>query len=367
MTILQVAGSSRLGGVETYLLRLAPHLRQVGHRVIFVTREGTPLAHEARTLGFETHEWFRGGKNPVTVYRLARLMRHERVDVVHTHIFSANSLGALAAKLAGIPSVARVPATESVEHYRKSTYVYAVSRNVARYLEKQGFPAEKLRVFYNGVDWHRFEMLPDKDEARKSWRVPADAYVVCCAASLTARKGQRFLLEAVATLPPGTHLLLCGEGKEETALRQKAVELGLDERVHFLGFQSDIRPALAASDVFVLPSLHEGLPNVVLEALAAGLPTVATAIAGTPEIIEDGVNGFLVPAGEVEPIAAALDKLRTDADLQQHFREAGRLTVQTRFDGHKCLVEVQQFLEEVVAAWKNNRTLVAAPQRSESA
>lgn len=367
MTILQVAGSSRLGGVESYLLRLAPHLKAAGHRVLFVTRQGTPLACEAKALGFETHEWFRGGKNPVTVFKLVSLMRREKVDVVHTHIFSANSLGALAAKWVGIPSVARVPATESAEHYRRSTYVYAVSRNVARHLEEQGFPPEKLRVFYNGVDWRHFGMLPTRAAARKALGLPMDAFVVCCAASLTPRKGQRFLLEAVADLGNQIHVLLCGEGKEETKLRQQTAELGLDERVQFLGFQSDVRLALAASDIFCLPSLHEGLPNVVLEALAAGLPTIATNIAGTPEIIENGINGFLVPAGEAEAIGVAIENLQTDENLRRQFSEHGLATVRTRFDGEQCLRDVQQFLEDVHAAWSSHRSLLGSTEKGDVA
>ncbi len=358
MTILEVAASSRIGGVETYLLRLAAHLRSENHRVIFVTRAGAPLARETRQLGFETYDWFRGGKNPLTVLKLARLMRAERVDLVHTHIFSANSLGALAAKIANVPSVARVPATEGPEHYNRSTYVTAVSQSVARNLVEQGFPARKIRVFYNGVDWKHFDRLPTKNEARNQFGLPADAFVVLCAASLTPRKGQKFLLEAISHLPADVHLLLCGEGGEEAALRETAAKLNLGNRVHFAGFLSDVRPALAASDVFVLPSLHEGLPNVVLEALAARVPAIATDIAGTPEIIESGKTGFLVPPGEVAPLLSALERLRSDAALRARFAQSGRELVESRFDGARCLDEVETFLMDAIAAWRSNKSLL---------
>ncbi len=366
MTILEIAGSSRMGGVETYLLRLAAHLENNGHRVVFVTRRDAPLSRETRARGLATHDFFRGGKNPLTVLKLALLMRRERVDLVHTHLFSANTLGAIAAKWAGIPSIARVPATEGAEHYRRSTYVTAVSHNVAAHLESQGFPPGKIRVFYNGVDWARFDELPPCDElpprdaARQKLGLPPDAFVVLCAASLTPRKGQKFLLQASAEIRPEIHLLLCGEGKEEMLLRELATELKMGNRVHFAGFLSDIRPALAASDVFALPSLQEGLPNVVMEALAARVPTIATHIAGTPEIIENGKTGILIAPGEVVPLRISLETLQRDPELRARLARAGRQKIERDFDGRACLSQIEAFFVAVDAAWKNGRQILPA-------
>jgi len=349
MTILEITASTRIGGVETYLLRLSKALMAKGHRVIFVTRSGTPLEKELRAAGIEVHTFFRGS-SPLTQWRLKRLIRREKVDVVHTHIFSANRQGARAGRACGVPVVARVPATEGAQHYAEVELVTAVSEAVKNHLVEQGMSPAKIEVLYNGVDLARFSDLPSRELSRQQFNLPPDAFAVTCVASLTPRKGQRFLLDAVKQLEnPNVHILLAGEGDQETPLREQAKALGLEDRVHFLGFTGDVRPVLAASDVVVLPSSHEGLPNSLLEAMAAGLPVIATNIAGVPEIVSDGKTGFLVPHSEVEPLTQALKTYISDEELRQNLAKAGRQWVHEKFDDRQHLLRAVELLESVAS------------------
>ena len=357
--ILELTGSNRIGGVETYLLRLGDFLQSRGHEVLWATREGKALTRELQARGHDVHPFYRASKwNPTTLFRLVQLLKSRRVDAIHTHIFAANSIGARAARLAKIPSIARVPAAENAAPYFGSTYVTAVSKNVARHIAAQGVASEKIRVFYNGVETARFADLPEKEAMRARFGVPQNAFCAVCAASFTPRKGQKFLLEAAKNWPD-LHVLLAGEGGEEAALRAFCETHDLRNRVHFAGFLRDVREALAAGDAFVLPSSLEGLPNAVLEAQAAGMAVVATDVAGTSEIVRDGQTGFLVPPRNSAALADALGKLRA-GDVRRELGKNAQKMARDEFESALCLEKFERFVGEVVTNWRNGRALAPA-------
>ncbi len=356
MTILEYITPSRLGGAEEYFVRLVALQQQAGHRVLVVTKRDALLRSRLEGSGAQVLGWLTRGKlDPLTLSRLLRLIRRERVDLVHTHLTTASWLGALAGRLARVPVVAHVHAADSKTWFQHADYLVAVAQGVKEHLVEQGVPSARIPVCYYGLDIARFDALPSRDELRRELELPLDAPLVGVAASLQERKGHRFLLEAMAELSPklpDLHAVFAGEGPEEGALRSLAAELKLGERVRFLGFRGDVRRVVPACDVFCLPSRKEGLSIAVMEAMAMRVPVVATRIAGMPEIIEDGRSGLLVEPSQAQPLARALERLLSDAELSASLASHARRTLQEKWEQHACFERLEAFERAVVEAWR---------------
>ena len=179
----------------------------------------------------------------------------------------------------------------------------------------------------NGVDLSQFDLErgAGSSEAMPT-AVPADALKLTCLANLKPIKGHAVLLDALARTGPASkvHLLLAGSGPLGGALRNQATKLGIQERVHFLGLVDDVRGLLAESDGVVLASHSEGMSNALLEGLASGLPLIATSVGGNPEVIQPGVNGWLVPPGDAEQLGAAIGEFEADPERRATFGSASR-------------------------------------------
>jgi glycosyltransferase involved in cell wall biosynthesis len=269
---------------------------------------------------------------------LARLLRRERPEVFHAHMSSpvACKWGLAAAVAARVPAVLGTVQVGGYEPPDRSAYwqLRALAGRVDRYLAVSGeiadelvdrldWPREKIDLVYNAVDLARVEVEAPpglREELGGSETGP----LVLTPARLDAQKGHRALFEAIPQIPDAT-FLLAGEGPERAPLEALAVELGIADRVRFLGRREDVPRLLAACDVFALPSLYEGSSLAVLEAMAAGIPIVSSAIGGTEELIEDGRSGLLVAPGDSEALAAALRRVLGDPGLRQslvaHARE----------------------------------------------
>src|SRR5207248_4977842 len=158
--------------------------------------------------------------------------------------------------------------------------------------------------------------------------------IVLSANRLTPDKGTHVLIDAARTViakDPAARFLICGDGTSRLDLERQVRAAGLQDVVVFAGFRPDLDARMPHADLLVLPSFHEGLPNVVLEACACGVPAVATAVFGTPEVLHDGVNGYLVPAGDAPALADRLGRLLADSDLRRRMGDAGRELVRGQF------------------------------------
>ncbi|MEV7006436.1 glycosyltransferase [Streptosporangium sp. NPDC051022] len=348
------------GGAEAQLSLLARGLRARGVEThVVLTCGGGPHAAALRAAGVGIHEiGLVPSPSPrVLVHnlragvRLVRLLRRLRPQVLHAFLYVDYVLGAVAARLARVPVV--VAGRRSLSYFkRERRWVFAVERAVTRLTDHvvanavavaqdartlEGMPADKLSVIYNGLPGTAFEPIePEPIETR----LP----VVVCVANLNPVKGHRFLLEAAASLSrrgrPCT-LVLAGEGPERGPLTARAAALGLD--VRFAGCVTDVRGLLARADVVVLPSLSEGLSNSVMEAMAAGRPIVATAVGGTPELLDE--RGLLVPAADPEALADALLRLLGDPELGAHLGSAARAWAAKNLD-------VTLMVEEHIALYR---------------
>lgn len=228
--------------------------------------------------------------------------------------------------------------------------VIANSQAALTGLEQGGYPPRQTAVAYNGLDLSPFLTQPPKPALRLTLGLDPDAFYVLCVANLRPVKNHPLLIRAFGRLTAQhPHALLLLAGQETPALdslKQQAADLGLTAKISFLGSRTDIPALLTASDLFVLASDHEGMPVSVMEAMAAGLPVVATAVGGTPELVVDGETGLLVAAGDEAALAAALLRYASSPDLRQQHGEAGRARVQEHFSLSAMAQQWTQALEQ---------------------
>jgi len=351
LRILESITSSKLGGADVVVVGLCRSLAQMGAHVQIFCPSGRPVARLAAAHGIENVSWKTHGKvDPVTVVRLARLMRKSRAHVIHTHLSTASLLGALAAKLAARPSVAHVHGMNSALCFRYSTVVVAVSEAVKRHLCAQGLDEKKVHVVHNGVDITEFRPLDAADRKLRFVR-SAEAPLFAVLGRLSSEKGQRVALEAMPILLrdyPEARLLIVGEGADSQTLKTTANSLGISKSVEFTGFIPDVRDMMIASDAVIVPSLKEGFGLVAIEAMAVARPVVAAAVGGLDEVVVHGETGMIVPPNDPYALAQALKDLAGDRALAERMGRRGRERVEDCFELGKQTRLLLSILQETI-------------------
>jgi glycosyltransferase involved in cell wall biosynthesis len=356
LSILYLITELSTGGAQVALLRLLRGLNRDRFcpTVACLYNGDGAVARQIRKLGIEVFDArMRHRADLPALLRLYRHIRRTRPTILHASLFHANLPGRILGRLAGVPIVVcaeRTMAMEGEWRYRLNRWtirlvdcVIAVSANVRDFcVSHVGLPAEKLVVIYNGVEVT--EPLLSCQEARAELGLPIDVPVVGAVSRLDPVKGVDVLLQALASID-AAHLAVIGDGPKRAALASLADDLGVTDRVHWAGHRRDVSSLLPAFDVFVQPSLYEGLPNTVLEAQACGLPVVATAVGGTPEIVVDGVTGVLVSPHDPAALAGAIVRLLRDPDLRRRMGRAGRERVRQRFSCEQMVGQTQALYE----------------------
>jgi len=292
---------------------------EAGHRPALVCPPGVPLARWALEQGVEVHTTaLRGEFHPAAVAGVRRAIRATAPDVVHAHTSHVHTLTLLAARGAGRPlrvvsrRLAKVPGSSPVARWKYGPAVdlfVAVSHAVRRDLVAGGVDPDSVVVAASAIDPQRFSAPPPREEALSAFGLPPAARLVGTLGSLVRQKSQEDLVAAfalLATASPDLHLVILGEGVLRPALEAQARALGLAKRVHLPGFRQDAGNLLPHWDLAVLPSLYEGMPNAVLDALAAEVPVVATPAGGAGEVLLPGA-GRIVPFRAPARLACAMD------------------------------------------------------------
>ena len=341
MKILHVEGGRNLYGGALQVLYLMEGLHGRGIQNLLACREGSDIARAARPFA-EVHGLPMGGDmDALLIPRLYRLIRATKPDLLHLHSrIGADVMGGLAGRLCGVPIVhsrrqdnPEKPWMVALK-YRLHDRVVAISEGIGQVLLSEGLPAEKLRVVRSAVDTRPYQQPADLPWFRSEFGLPEDALTVGVVAQFIARKGHRFLLEAMPGLLkrfPNLHLLFFGKGPEEGALRETAARLGLETHVQFAGFRDDLPRVLPCLDLLVHPAEREGLGVSLLQASSAGLPIVASRAGGIPEAVRDGLNGLLVPPGDVAALREAISRLLAEPELARRLGKAGRELVAREF------------------------------------
>ena len=367
--VVYFTDSAAFGGAEQVMLTLLAGLdRQMWKPILMYHPEPgiALLADRARRLGVSLHEVPRMAEGREGVTRLPafiRELRRVKPSVFHAHLTSptACKYGLLGAGLARVPAVVatehlflHLPWTRShrIKHRVVAAGVHryiAVSYDLARHLrEAFSIPQSKLQVIHNGIPVDNY-LRPPRADLRDWLAGSPPGPIVLTTGRLDAQKGHRFLLEAAAQIPHA-RFVLAGDGPERGNLEAQARELELGDRVRFLGYRDDIPDLLASCDIFVLPSLFEGLPLSVLEAMAAGRPVVSSAIGGTDEAVVQEETGLLVPPGDAGALARALLRVLSDASLATKWGDAGRSRVREHFSAATMVEGVTGVYSELLGA-----------------
>ncbi len=338
--VAQVIPSLQVGGLQKVVVRLVGRFRgRMDHLVLTPAGDG-PLRPRFGP-GVEVIALAeRPGSPKLNALRMARIFRVWRPDVVHTRNWTCID-AVLGARLAGVPVVIHGEHGREADdpegrnalrrHVRRLlallvTEFVAVSRDLARWLvEDVGVPAAKVTQIYNGVDAEAFSPA-DKEAARRALGIRDGALVIGTVGRLDPVKDHRGLLEAFGRIAhhPHAQLVIVGDGPRRAALERDRGALGLDGRVLMLGERQDVAGILRALDVFALPSLGEGISNALLEAMASGLPVVATRVGGNPELVDHDVTGMLVSPRSADALAEAFARYLSDPALIRKHGEAGR-------------------------------------------
>ena len=317
----------------------------------------------------------RDGNNPKLIWDLYRLFRRERPHIVHTHAWGTLLEGLIAARLARVPIVVhgehgtlqlhpRQRLCQRLAWSRVDRLLSVSSRLAERMARDVKFPLSSIQTIRNGVDLARFAGLPDRAAARRALGLPADSIVVGAVGRLVPVKDHAGLLEAIAVLGrTGLRplVVIAGDGPLRGELDDRATALGISNQVRLLGHRQDIETVLAAFDVFTLPSRSEGLSNTILEAMAAGLPVVATQVGGADEMVEDEKTGVLIPPSSPQALAAALRRMLSDPARRETMGRAGRARVEREFALARTLRAYEELYIEL--ARKHGLTMTAQEGR----
>lgn len=361
--ILHFITELNIGGAEKSLARLLAHLdrKRFSLTVTCLYGGNSPIAGEIRAMNIPVIDLGMSAKwRWDALWRLYRLLRRERPTILHTWMFHANIPGRVLGRLAGIPIIVSSERTMGMESQWRyglnrmtdlwTDRVVCVSQQVADFVVKQvGIPQDKVVVIPNGIQMPDPEHLPVKRQARAELGLPPDQVLVGTVARLDRVKRLDALLHALTSLPQ-VYTVIVGEGPERAGLLALSEQLGLTGRVRFAGQQEDVWPWLTALDIFSLSSDWEGMSNALLEAMAVGLPVVATAVGGTPEVVVDGVTGLLVPLRDPPALAEAVVRLLRDPDLRHRMGEAGRERVLQCFSVEQMVERTQALYEHLLDA-----------------
>jgi glycosyltransferase involved in cell wall biosynthesis len=359
VTVFAAMDAYRVTGPAKQLLALASH-PPVGvtiHLALFQRRRPTPLAEAARAAGIPVsivHERFAG--DPRTVLALAAHARAANAHVIQTHGYKANVLGAVVAPWLHRRWVAFLHG-ETAENWKVRAYyrlerlavrradrVVAVSQQMARRLAGEGMDRTGLRVIHNAS-------LVEPGGA-ETCRTASAGPRVGVVARLSPEKGVDIALRVHAEVVrrfPGARLVVAGEGPQGERLRALAEDLGVAGDVEWLGYQDDLETVYGTLDVLLLPSRSEGLPNVALEALAYGVPVVASNVGGIPEVVADGRSGFLTAPEDVAALAAAIERVLADGVLRERLAAHGKADVRARFSLDARRAALASLYAEVLA------------------
>lgn len=355
-----------VGGAEDHLLSLARNIDRTRFLpfVCCIGRKG-PIGAEIEAAGVPVEELGKlrkGGFDREIVHRIRALIRRERIDLVHAHMYHANLYGRLAAFREGVPAVISVHNTYVRPKIlrrvlngwlaRRTPFVLAGSEAIRDDIVRfDRVPPGKIRVVPYGVDVEKFNSALSRDEARERLGLPADRFLVGTVGRLEEQKGQKYLIEAVGRLRRERKemtLAIVGSGREEDRLRDQATREGIGDAVLFLGTRRDLPELFRAMDVFAFPSLWEGFPIALLSAMAAGLPVIVTPVGGVPEVVKDGINGLIVPAGDPFALAEAIRKVQEDPAGASGLGRAAAATIRDRYSHRTTARRIMEIYEQVL-------------------
>ena len=363
--VLMFVQSLDLGGSETQCVEIARQLKEEGYRVtVGCLRADGPLRARLKEVGLECVEFAVRTSllRPNAVFQMLKLvafLRRGRFEVVHTNDLYSNLFAVPAAWLARVPVIISsrrdlgrwwwyTPVRRKILRrvQELSTRILVNSESVRQeLLMKDGFRPENIHVVYNGIDAEKYIQAAADRENLLPGSCSSHKLIITVANMHTAAKGHGDLIDAARTIlkeHPEARFVFAGDGEMRQFFEDQVRAAGLQEMFIFLGHRTDIPALLASCDIGVLASRTEGLPNAVLEYMAAGLPVVATTVGGVPEIIENEANGLLIPPENPAALSGALLRLLKDEEMRKRLGKAGRERVMAQFNFACVMARLKQ-------------------------
>lgn len=365
--VLECIRQGQIGGGESHLLSLVENLDRNRYEPVVLSFTEGPMVERLRSMGVTTHVLYTEKPFDVTKWsRVEALMRTEAIDLVHAHGTRASSNTLWAARRLKIPLVYTVhgwsfhndqhPLVRKLRILGERWITARSSVNIAvsasnRQSGLVEIPGLKAVVVSNGIDHQKFSPAKTFKNIRQELGISEDIILVLFIARFTAHKQPLTLIRAfseVAVQVPGLRLLMVGDGDEKAAGVALVKELGLEDKVVFQVFRQDVPDVLAAADIFVLPSLWEGLPIGLLEAMAMGKAVIATRVDGTKEVVDDGSNGVMVEPGDVQGLAAAILRLSKDGTLRDQLSRNAMRTVREQYNASLMTRRIEKIYDELI-------------------
>ncbi len=370
--ILHILGSALIqGGTEANTGDLVSHMsKEFQNEVCFLSKKG-PVGEELEHNGFRAY-YFSLAKPwvvPIVIFRLYRLLRLKQYDIIHLYGLRANFLGRILGKISGCSRIVGALHSQYPSKVKKGwalwldRLTFGLSREYVSnsqaaidFLVAHGYDRQKFWLIYQGVDINPFYKCSkaEREEIKRGYNLPLDRLVITCVGNLRSPKGHEHLIRALHELKSESQsflALLVGDGPLRGRLKGLARKLGLKKEIYFLGpkDRKEIPKILSITDIFVLPSLWEGLPTAIIEAMAAGCPVVATAVGGTPEVVIDGETGFLVPPRDPKALTQKIKLLLQDQALRERMGQAGTKRAKEHFALEKMVREYEALYESLVS------------------
>ena len=370
--VLECIRQGKIGGGESHLLSLTAHLDRSRFEPVVLSFTDGPMMERLKEMGVETRLIYTEKPFDIRIWgQVKRLLQAEAPDVIHAHGTRASSNVLWAARKLGIPVIYTVhgwsfhqdqhPLVRRLrilgEKYLTERSEVNISVSASNQQSgKEMIPQFRSVVINNGIDQQKFDPERAYSDVRAELGIARDSVVVLFIARFTAHKQPLTLIRAFARAltmlqgigAAGLHLLLVGDGDEKEAGVALARELGLEDKIIFQVFRQDVPDVLHAADIFVLPSLWEGLPIGLLEAMAMRKAVIGTRVDGTREVLQDGDNGLMVEPGDVDGLAAAIVRLAADRELRESLRARAFQTVRQRFDAVTMTREIESIYSKVL-------------------
>lgn len=309
--------------------------------------------------------------DPGLITQARRIVLEHDINVIQTHGYKSNVIGMFLRRLCGRPWIGfahgftdenwKVRLYNRIDRaaLRRADLIVTVAESTKKLLASNGLPEAKIRLIYNAIDPSEIAPKAPAEEVRRRHGLSSSHKVVGVIGRLNPEKGQMVFLRAMATTIrgcPEAKALIIGDGQDRPALERFCRERGLDEHVLFLGYQASVADYYQILDLLVLPSLSEGLPNTVLEAMSFGVPVLATAVGGVPEIIEKD-NGVLVPPNDPDALADGMVELLRNDAVRRRIGQAGRSSLYPRFAPDERVRRIVELYNEVLSGrdhWRSS-------------
>lgn len=369
VTIAFVEPNLEIGGSERTLFNLIRGLDQDKFRPVLCCLYGLgPLGEQLQAEGYRVyHDLIRTKYDPRSILKVAAILMRERPRILYvTNALLNVVVGRLAAFVARVPLCVIVFHSYDIPHSGKQTKLWLTEKILLPHFDRvialaethktylissKLIPAQKVAVVYNGIDLRQFAHPVDVRAVRRSLQIPDRAKAVGIVANLWPWKGHDVFLRAAAALLreiPDTYFVIAGDGPERDSLEKMAQTLGVADHVRFLGTVGDVPTLLKSVDLSVLSSVTEAFPLALLESMAAARPVVATNVGSVPEIVVNGLTGFLVPPGAPDQLAEAMLRVLRGPGLARKFGEEGRKRVEEKFTVERMICQTESLLLELV-------------------